>query len=447
MKKYTNKSLITKCAFREKRERNGFFMKKYMTYILIFLCIIVITPQVFADDEDLEEEINDTAWIYEQIEAASSNATDEPNINSRSAVVYDRTSGEVIWGKDEKSQRKMASTTKVMTSIVVIENVKDLSQTVTISNKAAGVGGSRLGLHTGDKITVNDLLYGLMLESGNDCAIALGEYVGNSVENFVGMMNEKANNLGLSNTHFVTVNGLDADEHYTTAVELAKLTDYALKNDKFKNIVGTKNYTVTINGYGKAIDNTNELLGYLDGVYGVKTGFTNGANRCLVTSVKRGNMDIISVVLGADTKKDRTRDSIEIIEYAYTNYKIVDVTQNIEKSFEEWKNKNRVKTIKGISKYVDIELGECDNKIIPIKNENIKDIEININSIKIVDAPINRGEKIGKLELKINNETRISIDIIIAEDVNKKDEKKYFFEILSNLKEYYKRAIIHTYEI
>ena len=299
-------------------------MKKCITYILIFICIIAIMPKVYADDEDLEEEINDTAWIYEQIEAASSNITNEPIINSRSAVVYDRTSGEVIWGKDEKSKRKMASTTKIMTSLVVIENVKDLSQVVTISNKAASIGGSRLGLHTGDKITVNDLLYGLMLESGNDCAIALGEYVGNTVENFIRMMNEKSKQLGLNNTHFVTVNGLDADDHYTTAVELAKLTDYALKNEKLKNIVGTKNYTVTINGYGKAIDNTNELLGYLDGVYGVKTGFTNGANRCLVTSIKRGNMDIISVVLGADTKRDRTKDSIEIIEYAYANYKIVD---------------------------------------------------------------------------------------------------------------------------
>ena len=140
-------------------------MKKYITYILIFICIISIMPKVYADDEDLEEDINDTAWIYEQIEAASSNVTSEPIINSRAAVVYDRTSGEVIWGKDEKAQRKMASTTKIMTSLVVIENVKDLSQVVTISSKSAGIGGSRLGLHTGDKITVNDLLYGLMLES------------------------------------------------------------------------------------------------------------------------------------------------------------------------------------------------------------------------------------------------------------------------------------------
>ena len=119
-------------------------MKKYIIYIIIFICILGITPKVFADDEDLEEEIEDTAWIYEQIQSANSNATNEPVINSRSAVIYDRASGEVIWGKDENSKRKMASTTKIMTAIVVIENVKDLNKTVTISSKSAGVGGSRL---------------------------------------------------------------------------------------------------------------------------------------------------------------------------------------------------------------------------------------------------------------------------------------------------------------
>ena len=118
-------------------------MKKYIIYIIIFICILGITPKVFADDEDLEE-IEDTAWIYEQIQSANSNATNEPVINSRSAVIYDRASGEVIWGKDENSKRKMASTTKIMTAIVVIENVKDLNKTVTISSKSAGVGGSRL---------------------------------------------------------------------------------------------------------------------------------------------------------------------------------------------------------------------------------------------------------------------------------------------------------------
>ena len=118
-------------------------MKKYIIYILIFICILGITPKIFADDEDLEE-IEDTAWIYEQIQSANSNAINEPVINSRSAVIYDRASGEVIWGKDENSKRKMASTTKIMTAIIVIENVKDLNKTVTISSKSAGVGGSRL---------------------------------------------------------------------------------------------------------------------------------------------------------------------------------------------------------------------------------------------------------------------------------------------------------------
>lgn len=146
-------------------------MKKYITYLLIFICIIGISPKVYADDEDYEEDINDISWIYEEIKAASSNAIAEPIINSRAAVIYDRASGEVIWGKEENSKRKMASTTKIMTAVVVIENVEDLSQIVTVSSKAAGTGGSRLGLHTGDKITVNDLLYGLMLESGNDGSV------------------------------------------------------------------------------------------------------------------------------------------------------------------------------------------------------------------------------------------------------------------------------------
>lgn len=418
-------------------------MKKCVIYILIFICICIIgmTPRVYADDEDFEEDISDITWIYEQIEAASSNATNEPIINSRSAVIYDRTSGEVIWGKDENSERKMASTTKIMTSIVVLENVKDLNQVVTISSKSAGVGGSRLGLHVGDKITVNDLLYGLMLKSGNDCAIALAEYVGDSVDNFVDMMNEKAEEMNLIKTHFVTVNGLDADEHHTTAVELAKMADYALKIDKFKNIVGTKDYIVTINGYGKAIDNTNELLGYLNGVYGVKTGFTNGANRCLVTSIKRGNMDIISVVLAADTKNDRTRDSIKIIEYAYANYKMVDVSTNIENAFNDWKEKNDIEIIKGSNKYLNVELSAYNKKVIPVSNQNTGNIEVTIDSIKTIEAPVNRGKKVGELNVKVGNKTRITLDIMAGEEIVKKNEKTYFFEMLSNINEYFQRAL------
>lgn len=187
--------------------------------------------------------------------------------------------GEVIWGKDENKRTAMASTTKIMTAIVTIENCSDLSQMVTASAKAAGAGGSRLGLKKDDKVTMNDLLYGLMLVSGNDAAVAIAEFVGGSVEGFAEIMNKKAKELGLKDTHYVTPHGLDDPEHYTTAYELAKIADYALKNEVFAKIVGTRNCTITINGNSKSLSNTNELLGYLNGVTGVKTGFTNNARK------------------------------------------------------------------------------------------------------------------------------------------------------------------------
>ena len=282
-------------------------MKKIIAFVLMFILIFPVC--CFADEENNEEE----EQIPELVEAASDSA-EEPNLNSRAAIIYDRNSKEVIYGKEENTKRKMASTTKIMTCMVVLEK-GELTDTVIVSKKAAGTGGSRVGLKTGDKVSVQDLLYGLMLCSGNDAAVALAEHVGGSVEGFADLMNEKARQLNLSNTHFVTPHGLDNEEHYTTAYELAIMADNALKNNTFSSIVGTKNITININGKPRNLSNTNELLGSMAGVYGVKTGFTNGANRCLVTSCKIENLDIITVVLGADTKKFRTQDSIKLIKY------------------------------------------------------------------------------------------------------------------------------------
>lgn len=301
------------------------------------------------------------------------------------------------------------------------------------------------GLHTGDKITVQDLLYGLMLKSGNDCAIALAEYVGNSVDNFVGMMNEKAKVLGMKKTNFVTVNGLDDDNHYTTALELAKMTDYALNIEKFKKIVGCQSYTVTINEYGKTIGNTNELLGYLDGVYGVKTGFTNGANRCLVTSIKRGNMDTICVVLGADTKKDRTKDSIKVIEYTYSNYEMVNVEKTIEDAFNKWKEQNKIIAIKGKNKYLDIQLGEYEIKEIAVNKQNIKDIEVKIENLSVLNAPVEQSRKVGELKLQVNGKTRLFVDIRTSKEVKKKSVRNYFKEMLRNTNSYFEGFLGNGY--
>lgn len=369
-------------------------MLKKKICIIIFAIIILIqcTTVVFANEED-EEELNYFNEIQEELKQVSADISKEPQISSRAAVVIDRNSKKVIYGKNENEKRAMASTTKIMTAIILLEN-EDLSKTVEVSKKAANTGGSRLGLSTGNKITLNDLLYGLMLCSGNDAAVQIAETVGGSVEDFAVLMNNKAKELGLNNTHFVTPHGLDEQEHYTTAYELALLTDYALKNEKFAEVVSTKTYTVNINGNYKTLNNTNELLGYLEGVNGVKTGFTNNALRCLVTSTSRDNLNIITVVLGADTKKIRTKDSIQLIEYTYSNYKLINIKEKIENEFSNWKKHYKPVINKGVTQNLSIALGEQNYEMYPIKKEDEGRLEITINTEKLFEAPVLENSKI-----------------------------------------------------
>lgn len=385
---------------------------------------------IYADDE-LEENLEEKE-LSEVINVASKSIA-EPIINSRIGIIYDRKSGKVIWGKNENKRSAMASTTKIMTCIVVIENA-DLNAEVKVSAKAAGTGGSRLGLKKDDKITIKDLLYGLMLRSGNDAAVALAEYVGKDKEGFANLMNKKAKELGLKDTHFVTPHGLDDPEHYTTAYELAKIADYALKNEMFAKIVGTKEHTININGYAKQLCNTNELLGYLQGVSGVKTGFTNNAGRCLVTSVNRNDFEIITVVLGADTKKIRTADSINLIEYAYENYKYLNIEDIVNEKFGNWKeiNKKRIQVEKGKNKTVVLKLRKIKNKVIPVKKSDIDNINIEINCLYYLKAPIGKGDVIGNLKITLNEEVVEVVDIVNNEEIKKKDRKDYFLEFLKS---------------
>lgn len=247
-------------------------------------------------------------------------------------------------------------------------------------------------------------------------------------------MNNKAKELGLANTHYESPHGLDSDGHYTTAYELALLSDYALKNETFSKIVGTKNYTVTINGYPKNLSNTNELLGYLDGVYGVKTGFTNGANRCLVTACKRNGMDIICVVLGADTKKYRTQDSIKLIEYAFNNFAYINANEIATKAFENWKNENLkyIDINKSSSNSFEFEIQTCKNPILSINKNDIDNIESSVSINPILKAPIQSNAIIGNLTLILNNQTLMTLDIINTNDITRKNITYYLNYFFSN---------------
>lgn len=421
-------------------------MRKKKMFIVFIISIILITFMLYrfnivvnatatglSIEEVNIEEIDDEEVNVKQIEETiqTSSSVEDIQIDSRIALIYDRASDRILYEKNGNKQTPMASTTKIMTAIVVLENA-NLKDVVTIDAKAAGTGGSRLEIKKNDKITVNDLLYGLMLRSGNDAAVALANYVGGSIEGFAEMMNNKSEEMGLKNSHFIVPHGLDNEGHYTTAYELAKMADYALKIDKFKEIVSTKSTTITINGYPRTITNTNQLLGSVSGVYGVKTGFTNGAGRCLVSACKREDLDIITVIIGTDTSNQRTADTIKLIKYANEKFDMVNVQEIIEKKFKLWKdiNEGRIYVNKGVKNEVELYLDEFPYKTMAVEKDKIDNIEIEINSLFYLESPVSEKQVIGNAKIMIDGEVLKVLDIYNKDEIRKKDVKDYFIEFM-----------------
>lgn len=250
-------------------------------------------------------------------------------------------------------------------------------------------------------------------------------------------MNKKAQELDLKHTHFITPHGLDEEGHYTTAYELALIADYALNIEKISKVVKSKVHNVNINGTIKTITNTNELLGYLEGVNGVKTGFTNGAGRCLVTSVERNGFNIITVVLGADTKRIRTRDSINLIEYIYNNYELVNLEELINGEFSKWKsiNINRIRIYKGVKKELKVGLGNIKHSFYPVKKDEINNIKITASSVKYLEAPVEENTKLGELKVRIGENNICTIDIITKNRIDKKSARYYFLELIGKYRQ------------
>lgn len=242
-----------------------------------------------------------------------------------SMITTEAGSGRVLYEKNADVRRPMASTTKIATAITVIDNVPDLEKTVVIPDCAVGVEGSSIYLSKGETASIRDLLYGLMLQSGNDCAVALAVTTAGSVEKFAALMNETARKCGANDTNFVTPHGLHDDNHYTTARDLAKISAYAMKNATFREIVSSKRHTMPWAGHDcdRVILNKNKILTTFDGGDGIKTGYTKKVGRCLVASATRDGMTIISVVLDCGPMFEECRN---LMEKAFEEYSLVDIT-------------------------------------------------------------------------------------------------------------------------
>lgn len=238
----------------------------------------------------------------------------ELGLSAASAVLIDASSGRIIYEKDANSRRPMASTTKIMTALVALES-GNTDRTVTVPAEACGVEGSSIYLAAGDKVTLKDLIWAVMLESANDAATAVAIEVGGSVEGFADMMNSRAAELGLSGTHFTNPHGLDDEEHYTTASDLAKLAATALENEQFREIASTYRHTITVGEKSRYLLNHNKMLKLYEGSIGVKTGYTKHCGRCLVSSAERDGVRLVAVTLNAP---DDWRDHAAMLDYGFS---------------------------------------------------------------------------------------------------------------------------------
>ena len=396
-----------------------------MRKTLLFLCInLIFCNLVFANESIYLEKCS---TLTSEI---SSYTLKLPKTYSKNIIVIDRKTLLPLFEKNAYEKVPMASTTKIMTCIIALENCSK-QETVVVSKKASSINGSTLGLQENMTISLNDLLYGLMLRSGNDCAIAIAEHISGSVQNFALLMNQKAKELCLFNTNFVTPHGLDDPNHFTTAYDLATLTDYALKNSDFKNIVSTKFYTISFNGFPREISNTNELLGNLNGVYGVKTGFTFEAGRCLVSSCKRNNFDIIVVVLGADSKNIRSLDSTTLINYIFDNYTYVNIFSSINNSFSDYINYfNKNCILEKTNTLPILKLNSINNYDFPfLKNSSLK-LNTKIYTLNTFSPSISPNSVVGKLYVYDNDKLLCSLDIILENSLIKNNWQYYFKEIL-----------------
>ncbi len=328
---------------------------------------------------------------------------EEVNILAKAAIVYCPDSGEILFSKNIDTKMQMASTTKIMTTVLALES-GDLDERFTVDKDAIMVEGSSMGLLPGDVVTKRILCYGMMLPSGNDAANATAVKVGGNVEHFIEIMNDKAEELGLENTHFVTPSGLDdyTDEHYSTALDMAKLTAYALENEDFREICKTQNVKFVLkNGRTVALYNSNRLLSTLEGCIGVKTGFTDKAGRCLITAVERNGATLICVTFH---DSDDWRDHIELYKHCFNmldGVEVGDVAVNIPVVGSE--------TL--IAKL------KCDSKILTLFQGEESKLTKKIYAPRFIYAPMQKGDIVGKVIYCLNGNEVLSLNLKLSEDI------------------------------
>ena len=328
------------------------------------------------------------------------------DISAQTAVVIELNTGKVLYSKNAQQKVYPASTTKILTALIALEEC-NLDDIVTITEKASGVEGSSIYLEVGEKISYRDLLYGLMLRSGNDAAIAISDSISGSTEKFAEKMNERAKMIGAVNSNFVNPSGLFNENHYTTAYDMALIAREAMKIPEFREIAASKSY-VADRGEGKynTFYNKNKVVFEYEGGTGIKIGYTKASGRTLVASSERDGMELICVVMNAH---NWFNDSYRLMDYGYEKYELARLA-SAERILKA------VLVNQGDKDYVFI--GPKEDIIIPIKKDETSEISIAYNVLNTVDAPIRRWDEVGTLDIFIDGEYIGAQPLYYLEDID-----------------------------
>ena len=362
-------------------------MKKILIIILAFSCVIPIVK-----------------------------AEDSLNLSSESAILMDAESSKILYEKNIDEKLPMASMTKIMSMLLIMENIENGSlkyeDKVLISENASGMGGSQVFLQAGEEYTVNDLLKCIAVSSANDAVVAMAEKISGSGDAFVTLMNEKAKSLGLENTNFANPHGLDNENHYSTAYDMAIMAKELLKHEDILRYTSIyEDYLTKPDGSQVWLVNTNRLVRFYDGVDGLKTGYTTEAGYCLTATAKKNDLRLISVVMKSPSAEERSSDTSTLLTYGFNSFK-----SNV--IYSKDKSLGKVKIEKGKLKEVDVYLKEDATEILSV-TEKPSNYTFNIKIDKII-APVKAGTIVGTTEI-IDNEGNIikEADIIVKIDVEK----------------------------
>lgn len=350
--------------------------------------------------------------------------------NAKSAIIIEPTTGKIIFDKNSNERLEPASMTKIMTLLLTFEAIDNgrvsLDDMVNISKRAEDMGGSQMFLEAGSNIRLEEIIKGVSIASANDGAIALAEFIGGSVENFVDMMNKKVEDLGLSNTHFANPHGLHADNHYSSAYDMAIMASNLISHEKVLNYTSIyEDYFNKPDGSRTWLVNTNKLVRFLEGVDGLKTGYTSEAGYCLTATAKKGNVRYITVVMGEPSSDIRSSETTNMLNYAFNSFKLNTILDKSQELGTIYIDKSKQKTAKIVVKNPVTELISKE-KDIPNYTYNLK--------VEKITVPIKAGTKVGTVEI-LDNEGLIvrEEDVTISYDIEKCNLWETFLENLMTI--------------